>query len=223
MIELMPQMTERDLIRSYHRTFLKFKTRDSDCFYPAQVAEVTETEDGIFLTLRKATGEYIIVPAYDPEECVVDVSWPDLGFINYKTATVNLSRKAETQWKRGMRSDQISKRFVSPDIASEYYDLESENYLYTNEFIEGLYYPEYPKYQEAAYLVLEGKAISKAINKDFALANVYGINKPVIQFRNYGVGVIEDDYTIALHSKAHQLLETIEDLTNGYRTRILPT
>jgi hypothetical protein len=222
MIELMPNMSARDIAKSYMHTFLKFKTRDSDCFYPAKVEEVSDTEDGIYLTLKKGTHEYINVPAYDPEECIVDVSWPELGFINYKTTTIHLSRKAETQWKRGMRSDQLEQKFVSSTIAREYYNVESEAYLRSNEFLEGLYYPEYPKYTDAAHLVLQGKAISKAINKDFALATVYNISKPIIQFREHGIGVLNDDYTISLHSKAHQLKETIEDLTDGYCTRVLP-
>lgn len=222
MIELMPQMEPRDLARTYEGTYLKFKTRDSDCFYPARLSAVFQETDGIYLRLQKATSEYVLVPAYDKEECVVDVSWPNLGFVNYKTTALFLARKLETQWKRGLRRSQLEMKFVSYQISREYYDIESEGYFHTQEFLESLYYPEYPSYREAAQMVLDGKAIAKAISHNIAIANHIALDKPVVFFQNNEVGFLDDDLTIHLLNTAKHLKNTIEDKTDGYHTRVLP-
>ena len=219
--EILSDISARDFSVTYADTYLQFKTRDDDGWYPARVLDVSHTDDSFLVILKKLNGDVVRLNPEDPSNAI-KFDWPELGYINHKDHSLYVERTARRQWKKGLRHSCIN---VVPTDRRLLIALEEEGIIcsssFSDEAIGELYNPTYTSFKDAIELVVEGEKIARCISPHFAISSCYFLDKPVIMYRNNIVGIIEDN-KVLIPNQVNYLIPMLRRIVpNGLHNSIL--
>ena len=214
-------MEPRDVNASYANTFLNFKTRDDDGFYPAQIEDCMGG-DTIYLVCRKLDEDTLLIDVNDPS-VEINYDWPELGMINTKNYVFYCQRRAARQWKRGFRLSQIN-LFPLDSTTYSYYVRREEikriqKDFYTTKYI---YENKYYSLDESIDLIESNRVFARAISKDIAIAKLINLDPIAVYYRKHIIGLVEDN-KIVPHKSIKYLNQIIERINDGdNRTNLQP-
>jgi len=219
--EILSDISARDFSVTYADTYLQFKTRDDDGWYPARVLDVNYTDDSFLLILRKLNGDTVRLDPKDPSNAI-KFDWPELGYINHKAHSLYVERAAKRQWKKGLRQSCIH---VAPTDRRLLIALQEEGVTVDGSFSDSaigeLYNPTYTNLKDAIELVVEGEKIARCISPHFAISSCYYLDKPVLMYRNNIVGIIEDNKVLIPDQVNHLIPMLRRIVPNGLHNSIL--
>jgi hypothetical protein len=212
-------MTARDFSATYADTYLKFKSRDDDGYYPAKVLDVCMSDDKWAVFVEKINGDKVLLDLKDPS-IEVDYRWPTLGFINVEDHAVFVRRKAHRQWKKGLRDLLLDVRVMDDRIINELREAGAKyGALFGKVHYEELYSPEYTKVDEAIEQVISGEKIARCISPKFAITSRYNIENPVLMYKDSIVGVVNNYGGIEIPKMLDHLIPMLERVVpNGYNS-----
>jgi hypothetical protein len=181
------QMNGRDLEASYGGTYLEVKTRDSDDFYPIKVVGVNSYDDDDLPSIIGQTLDQgrIRFPLYG-KGVEVKWAWPTLGMRNLGNGAGYFRRKAQRQFRRGVRENQLMIKYIGARHSSDR-DFESQESL--TEF----FYPTYPTFEEAYELVRGGKFSARAFSRYLAIERGDNLTNIGLNYKGVIVGLFVDD------------------------------
>ena len=182
-------MTQDDLNRTFQDTYLSFKTRDDDGFFPARVLAAVARRDidnRPSLLVQKANEDRLILPIYNDKLVKVNYSWPKLGAINTNNGVIWTSRKAQRQWKRGLRASLINSQSISQLLNR---GPRSAKVKVTRALLDSLYNPKYYNLRQAISILNNQRADSVALSPAFSIAERG--NQRVIFFSDKPIGFLE--------------------------------
>jgi hypothetical protein len=181
------QMSGRDLEASYGGTYLEVKTRDSDDFYPIKVVGVNYYDDDDLPSIIGQTLDQgrIRFPLYG-KGVEVKWAWPTLGMRNLGNGAGYFRRKAQRQFRRGVRENQLMIKYIGARLSSDR-DFESQESL--TEF----FYPTYPTFEEAYELVLSHKFSARAFSRYLAIERGDNLTNLGLNYKGVIVGLFVDD------------------------------
>ena len=185
------RMARRDVSATFVETFLQFKTRDSDGFFPARVLDITgNRHENVILVVRELNDDIRCINLSDKD---IDVSFkfPIMGAFNYMKHAWHVARSACRQWKRGLRPHLLSTHMYGNDVIDNIKGYHTNGF--SDDVLKSLYYPKYTSYPEAIQGVLEGEYIARAISPEFVIENKPNCNAPVMTYKTRAIGVYNDD------------------------------
>ena len=220
---ILSDITPRDFMATYQDTYLRFKTRDDEGWYPAYVREVSSQGDGDYLIhIQKLNGDIVVINPKD-SHTHINFDWPELGYVNNKYSANYYTRQSRRQWKKGLRSTSITVSYTDQMLVrylSEY-TTKFRTDPFNNESIKAIFNPKYYGIEESIEIVIEGDAIARAISPDFAISSVYDVDKPVLMYRNTAVGVVEDGKILMPPSVEHIIPMIKRIVPNGFHNSIV--
>ncbi len=219
--DILSDTTARDFNVTYADTYLQFKTRDDDGWYPAKVLEAATVDGSFIITVRKINGDTICLDLRDPSNSI-KFDWPELGYINFKDHSVYVERTARRQWKKGLRQHCLH---VSPTdsrlLIAIQHEVNGYNVEFSDQGITEIFNPTYTSVKDAIELVVEGEKIARCISPHFAISSCYHLDKPVVMYRNNIVGIIEDNQ-IVIPDKVNHLIPMLRRIVpNGLHNSIV--
>jgi hypothetical protein len=203
------QMNGRDVEATYHNTYLEIKTRDSDDFYPVKVVAVHYhgNDDDYPMIIGETLGNGVIhLPLYG-KGTEVKWSWPELGMRNIGKGAIYFRRKAQRQFRRGVRENQLSMNYIG-EVRRRSHSFESESTL--REFFN----PTYVTLTEALTLVSSGKASARAFSQHLAVERNESFTNLALNYKGVVVGMFVGD-DIHLSSQCNFLLPLLRGLGKG--------
>ena len=78
---ILSDISPRDFHATYADTYLQFKSRDDDGWYPGRVYNIESDGDDLAITVEKLNGDRVLLYSNDPDNHI-NFDWPRLGFIN---------------------------------------------------------------------------------------------------------------------------------------------
>tara|TARA_R100000365_G_C2748096_1_gene78855 strand:+ start:2940 stop:3620 length:681 start_codon:yes stop_codon:yes gene_type:complete len=216
---IIDDLTARDFSATYSETYLKFKSRDDDGFYPAKVIDVCSSNNGFAVVAEKLNGDRIVLDLSDPST-EIDFSWPTLGYINVKDHSVFVQRRAARQWKKGLRELLLRFDVMDDRIIHELRDSGANYGSVFGPYAYGqLYNPEYTGIEDAIELVISGEKIARCISSKFAISSRYQMEKPVLMYKDRIVGVVDEVGRINIPKGLDHLIPMLERVVpNGYNS-----
>lgn len=208
------QMNVQDILATYSGTYLQFETRDQEGLYPAKVVSAEQTLSHINLFIERLDADVIRINLSDPY-VNIKYEWPPLGMINYRNNAHFISRRAQRQWKRGLRVSQLSIRELDlfQDIPDQNHNRTIRGNVRSKLLLDAIYYTKYTPIPEAIEKVSSNEYAARAISPDFSISKHSEINKPLIVYHNTIVGTIEDN-NIRVHSSLGHIKQMIQRIQN---------
>ena len=130
---------------------------------------------------------------FDPDEGTlqVDLSFPIIGYVNYKSGAVYMSRNAERQYKMGYnhRIAKVSDRFKAErnTIGVEY----ARDVANNAHFVARLFDRFFFTYDHAISLVRSGKRLGAAISPYIYIGTSGEYDNPIICYKDKVVGYVD--------------------------------
>jgi len=209
-------MNVQDILATYSGTYLQFETRDQEGFYPAKIVSAEQNTDtnNITLFIERLDADIVLLNLSDPH-VNIKYEWPQLGMINYRNNAHFISRRAQRQWKRGLRISQLSIRELElfPDIPDQNHNRTIRGNDRSKLLLDAIYYTKYTPISEAIEKVSDNEYTARAISPDFSISKHSEINKPLIVYHNTIVGTIEDS-TIKVHNSLGHIKQMIQRIQN---------
>lgn len=158
---------------------------------------------------------------YYPEEqdVQIDLSFPDTGYVNYKSGAVYVTRIVERQYKYGYnrRVVQIDDRFYAE--REEFGNRYQTDIVLNPLFIARLFDRFFFTYEHAMALVRSKKRLGAAISKYIYIGMSGEYDKPVICYKDKVIGYVDGDVNYLFPDGAYagvllpsfQLLEDTSD------------
>ena len=149
---------------------------------------------------------------FKEEDYILDC--PQVGMTQVQGKVVYLRRVPERQWKRGyteniVRSEQLSdKEFREVGL--------SPIRVTHKDLIKEVYNTTYTNMGNGMIDLLKGKIFSFAISRKFAIGLKWNSKFPVVYYKEWVVGWVEEG-TIILPQKAHHLFEELSQYTSCRR------
>jgi hypothetical protein len=203
------QMSGRDLEATYHNTYLEVKTRDSDDFYPVKVVGIQYhgADDDLPLVIGETLDNGIIhLPLYG-KGVEVRWTWPELGMRNIGTGVIYFRRKAQRQFRRGIREHQLSLTYIgTARRRSDYF--ESQDTL--REFFN----PTYLTLEEALIAVSSGKTKARAFSQHLSVEYNEAFTNLALNYKGNIIGMFVGD-DIHLSPKCSFLMPLLSGLGKG--------
>jgi hypothetical protein len=219
--DILSDTTARDFNVTYADTYLQFKTRDDDGWYPAKVIEASTIDGSFVITVEKVNGHRVFLDMRNPSNSI-KFDWPELGYINFKDHSVYIERTARRQWKKGLRQHCIQ---VTPTdcrmLSAISHEIRGYDTHFSDKGIAEIFNPTYTSLKDAIELVVEGEKIARCISPHFAISSYYDIDKPVVMYRNNIVGIIEDNKLVMPNQVNHLIPMLRRIVPNGLHNSIL--
>ena len=209
-------MSPSDIMATYEGTWIEVRPKDCDSFIPVRVSDTYEDFDGNpGIICYDVDGGRRRFPLYrNPED--VRWSWPELGMVNIRDFAVYHARRANRQWRRGVRRNQVNSHIHGSDmgfaaVGDSFGGFEFDN----SENISQMFNPTYTPLNKAIELVSSGKCFARAVNKHFAITSDPSIEVPVLAYKQSLVGVVQQDGVIRLYGEVNHLEPAVERLIGG--------
>lgn len=124
----------------------------------------------------------------------IDLSHPDVGYVNYQRSTVYVMRRAERQWKLGYNSRNV---YVGNVLDEEHSHLGIYALIHLSTtdaaFVQEVFDPFYHSHIAALALIRQGQLLSAAISPHVALGQSARFPYILILYKNIPVGYVDDD------------------------------
>jgi hypothetical protein len=129
---------------------------------------------------------------YHDDSLQIDISFPKVGYVNYKSGAVYVCRLVERQYKYGYnrRVVHINDRFQAErqHLGMEYNDPDLVN---NPHFIARLFDRFFFSYDQALSLIRRGRRLGAALNPYVYIGRSLEFDKPVICYKDKVVGYID--------------------------------
>ena len=193
----------RDLQRKFDDSYVLYKSAKYPDGRPLLVEAVVEKEDGFHFkgtppgAARSVTIDFKNIYAAPP----------NLGVVNVGEMAIHFARGPQRQWKEGFIWDTIEHTHLSQAAVS--LCKIKDPMLKKEEVILSIFNPRYPSFRIALREVLEGKAIVRAFNNKFWVGVSPFTKTPVLGYKKWIVGTINNDKQAVLGTKAQHLKEEV--------------
>ena len=220
-VSMFSGMNPRDIAASYEGTVVQLDSPDDDGLYPVKIVDVSR--DNYNIVVRKVSGEHMNVPILD-KRYKFSNKFPTLGMINVADHVCYVSRKAQRQWKKGLRLHNLSVKTFDTDLLHLLNEEANTDYrAYTDDLEFKLYDNKYTPYFEALESVNDGDKVARAISPDFCVSNRYNCSKPLLYYRSNIVGVV-NNYTVTINEQLAHIIPILKrNIPNGYRSIYVET
>jgi len=174
---------------------------------------LNDDEDGtIIIRYNNIGSDNIVETTFYEDDYILDC--PKVGMVGIGKKTMYLRRIPERQWKRGYNSSIIRGETLCNKENIEM-GLNRVNIM-NNSIVDAIYNPDYPNFNEALNDMIKGKLLSFPISRKFAVGLNYDAAFPVIYYKEWVVGWV-DEGTIMLPEKTHHLYEELSQYTECRR------
>jgi hypothetical protein len=138
---------------------------------------------------------------------------PKLGYVQYNEAPYWVTRIAERNWTLGLSGRNLS--FASPcDEEIRQFSLQRPG---TFEMLQKIFVPELPMpFDMAMRLIEEGSMLGVVLSPEFAVCSSFYYTKPVIFYKNIGVGEVEGGKVVWFSDTMDYIVDLFPD-TRGIR------
>lgn len=218
---ILSDISPRDFHATYADTYLQFKSRDDDGWYPGRVYNIESDDGDLAITVEKLNGDRVLLYSNDPANDI-NFDWPRLGFINSNKHSLYLERVARRQWKKGFRWNNVEHKVLDKKIIRHLVLNEDMNYRLSlsSEEIGEVFNPTYTPFEEAFETVVSGEMIARCISPQFAFSSMYDVEHPVLSYKGNPIGVIKDN-RIEISCKVDHLIPMIMRIVpNGFHNSI---
>ena len=134
---------------------------------------------------------------------VIDTTFPDMGYVNYKSGIVYCIRKAVRQWSVVYNHGVVEVRDPQRDLRAML-NLRVDDAVSSNPaFVKRLFNRHWYSYEEAIASLRSGKRIAAALNRNVAIAQSAALEgKYIIYYKNKVVGWVDVGDTPILFREA---------------------
>ena len=180
---------------------------NDDIVYIKEVTKCPDTRGLANISIAKLFTLAKIPPVLEGVSGIVE-GYPSFGLVNHKTVVINTVRLPRRQWKRGYNKSIV--RLSSP-VAQEMKYLAMYKVGYRmppaedKEFVKSLFRENYIPFDKSYQRVADCKAVASAFSNKFSVVNKHNTKTLMISYRDYIIGVVDDNLRITLSRNVRHL------------------
>lgn len=199
----MPEESIQDLERAYATTFISFEQDGKNIpFLVSAVREgVADPVDFVGRAVGATKDQRIPMSK-------LSLQHPDLGVFNVGKVALYFSRIPARQWRKGFLWENVEHNYVAHE-ASAIAQVQDPLLVNKDDVTNSIFNPSYPSVEEAIADVTEGRSVARAINSKFWIGVAPFNPRPVIGYKMWYVGVLNEQNKVVLNKNAKHIAEEL--------------
>jgi hypothetical protein len=185
-------MSANDVNATYGGTWVLMKWGSNEAYHPVYISEAGHNDDGEVVVhgTDAGSGRGVTLKLYGDD---VSVKWehPEMGFVNSSNHVFHHQRIMARQWKRGLRRSQIETAVYGNQM-SRLRGIVRECEFNETPHILQVFNPVYLSFEAAERAVKGGERYACAFSRDFAIAAHPSYRAPILKYKRWTVGVVDD-------------------------------